>query len=186
MNLKLRLIDKPSSRNKNSLYYYINLALIKMENLFAYKIIPPKIMCITKKWNLGSYRILCLVKSILSNKEYDDRAILMYNVKPYKEVKINSFVAIKAIGFIEPNQGLDISNETAGVRLKISSLKSGQLVQKDDLLINLMPPSRLPISKLHKAKCPPPRPIWSGCAASMQKVPYPRATWTMQMPAIWS
>ena len=26
----------------------------------------------------GSYRILCLVKSILSNKEYDDRAILVY------------------------------------------------------------------------------------------------------------
>lgn len=46
-----------------------------------------------KEMEPGSYRILCLVKSILSNKEYDDRAILMYNVKPYKEVKINSFVA---------------------------------------------------------------------------------------------
>ena len=32
-------------------------------------------------------------KSILSNKEYDDRAILIYNVKPYREVKINSFLA---------------------------------------------------------------------------------------------
>ena len=41
----------------------------------------------------GNYRILCLVKSILSNKEYDDRAILVYNVKPYKDIKINSFVA---------------------------------------------------------------------------------------------
>ena len=41
----------------------------------------------------GSYRILCLVKSILSNKEYDDRAILVYTVKPYKDIKINSFVA---------------------------------------------------------------------------------------------
>ena len=41
----------------------------------------------------GSYRILCLVKSILSNKEYDDRALLVYTVKPYKDVKINSFVA---------------------------------------------------------------------------------------------
>lgn len=46
-----------------------------------------------KEMEQGSYRILCLVKSILSNKEYDDRAILMYDVKPYKEVKINSFVA---------------------------------------------------------------------------------------------
>jgi hypothetical protein len=41
----------------------------------------------------GSYRILCLVKSMLSNKEYDDRAILVYDVKPYKDVIINSFVA---------------------------------------------------------------------------------------------
>lgn len=41
----------------------------------------------------GSYRILCLVKSILSNKEYDDRAIFVYEVKPYKDIKINSFVA---------------------------------------------------------------------------------------------
>ncbi|MDR3596594.1 triple tyrosine motif-containing protein [Clostridium sp.] len=46
-----------------------------------------------KESHAGSYKILCLVKSILSNKEYDDRAILVYNVKPYKEVKINSFVA---------------------------------------------------------------------------------------------
>ena len=41
----------------------------------------------------GSYKILCLVKSIFSNKEYDDRAILVYTVKPYKDIKINSFVA---------------------------------------------------------------------------------------------
>lgn len=41
----------------------------------------------------GNYRILCLVKSILSNKEYDDRAILVYDVKPYKDIKVNSFVA---------------------------------------------------------------------------------------------
>ncbi|WP_160683916.1 triple tyrosine motif-containing protein [Clostridium sp. C2-6-12] len=46
-----------------------------------------------KEMEQGSYRILCLVKSILSNKEYEDRAVLMYSVKPYKPVKINSFVA---------------------------------------------------------------------------------------------
>ena len=50
-------------------------------------------MCIIKRWKQGNYRILCLVKSILSNKEYDDRAILVYEVKPYKDIKINSFVA---------------------------------------------------------------------------------------------
>jgi hypothetical protein len=46
-----------------------------------------------KETEAGSYRLLCLVKSILSNKEYDDRAILVYNVKPYEDIRINSFVA---------------------------------------------------------------------------------------------
>lgn len=46
-----------------------------------------------KEMEHGSYRILCLVKSILSNREYDDRAILVYTIKPYKDIKINSFVA---------------------------------------------------------------------------------------------
>lgn len=46
-----------------------------------------------KELREGSYRMLCLVKSILSNNEYDDRAILVYTVKPYKDIKINSFVA---------------------------------------------------------------------------------------------
>lgn len=46
-----------------------------------------------KELEAGSYRILCLVKSILSNKEYDDRALLVYEVKPYEKIKINSFVA---------------------------------------------------------------------------------------------
>lgn len=41
----------------------------------------------------GTYRILCLARSILSNKEYDDRAVLLYNVKPYKDIKIQDFIA---------------------------------------------------------------------------------------------
>lgn len=39
----------------------------------------------------GEYRLLCLVRDILSNKEYDDRAIMVYEVKPYREVKIKTF-----------------------------------------------------------------------------------------------
>ena len=46
-----------------------------------------------KEMEEGNYRILCLVKSIFSNKEYDDRAILVYEVKPYEDIKIKSFVA---------------------------------------------------------------------------------------------
>ena len=43
---------------------------------------------------------------------------------------------IEAIGFIEPNQGLDISNESAG-KVKAIKFESGQLVKSGDLLINL-------------------------------------------------
>lgn len=46
-----------------------------------------------KETDAGNYKILCLVKSIFSNKEYEDRAILVYKVKPYKNITINSFVA---------------------------------------------------------------------------------------------
>lgn len=41
----------------------------------------------------GKYRMLCLVKDILSNKEYDDRALLIYKIKPYNKVKIRNFIS---------------------------------------------------------------------------------------------
>ncbi len=41
----------------------------------------------------GEYRILCLAKNILSQNEYDDRAILVYKVKPYENVIIKNFMA---------------------------------------------------------------------------------------------
>ncbi|NLK95950.1 MAG: triple tyrosine motif-containing protein [Clostridiales bacterium] len=37
----------------------------------------------------GQYKILCLAKDLLSNKEYDDRAILYYDIEPYKKISIN-------------------------------------------------------------------------------------------------
>lgn len=41
----------------------------------------------------GEYKLLCLVKDILSNKEYDDRAIILYNVKAYNDIIIKKFTA---------------------------------------------------------------------------------------------
>lgn len=38
----------------------------------------------------GEYKLLCLVKDILSNKEFDDRAIIVYNVKSYNPILIKS------------------------------------------------------------------------------------------------
>ncbi|WP_207729471.1 triple tyrosine motif-containing protein [Clostridium gallinarum] len=39
----------------------------------------------------GKYKILCCVRDIFSNKAYDDRAAIIYVVKPYEEIKIRSF-----------------------------------------------------------------------------------------------
>lgn len=39
----------------------------------------------------GEYKLLCLVKDIFSHKDYDDRAYIMYEVKPYEEIKIRNF-----------------------------------------------------------------------------------------------
>ena len=39
----------------------------------------------------GKYKILCYVRDIFSSKPYDDRAAMIYSVKPYEEIKIRSF-----------------------------------------------------------------------------------------------
>lgn len=41
----------------------------------------------------GEYKLLCIVRDMYSQDEYDDRAIINYSVEPYKAVKINSFAA---------------------------------------------------------------------------------------------
>lgn len=39
----------------------------------------------------GKYKLLCLARDILSNNEYDDRAIMVYGVKAYNDIKIKNF-----------------------------------------------------------------------------------------------
>ena len=39
----------------------------------------------------GEYKLLCLVKEILSDKEYDDRAVILYKVQEYKSINIKNF-----------------------------------------------------------------------------------------------
>ncbi|ATD55989.1 triple tyrosine motif-containing protein [Clostridium chauvoei] len=39
----------------------------------------------------GEYKLLCLVRDIFSNKEYDDRAIMLYEIRPYNEIMIKNF-----------------------------------------------------------------------------------------------
>lgn len=39
----------------------------------------------------GEYKLLCYVKDLFSNKRFDDRAYIMYKVKPYNEIRIRKF-----------------------------------------------------------------------------------------------
>lgn len=39
----------------------------------------------------GKYKLLCLVRDMYSTREYDDRALMVYDVKPYNPVKLKSF-----------------------------------------------------------------------------------------------
>ena len=43
--------------------------------------------------NKGEYKLLCLAKDMYSLKEFDDRAIIHYSVKPYDEINIQSFTS---------------------------------------------------------------------------------------------
>ena len=41
----------------------------------------------------GEYKLLCLVRDILSNNEYDDRAVMVYTVKGYNKISIKNFTS---------------------------------------------------------------------------------------------
>lgn len=41
----------------------------------------------------GRYKLLCYMRDIFSNKEFDDRALMVYDVSLYKPIKIKSFSA---------------------------------------------------------------------------------------------
>ncbi|MGM9974407.1 MAG: triple tyrosine motif-containing protein [Clostridiaceae bacterium] len=60
-----------------------------------------KRMVAYKEEEAGEYKLLCLAKDMYSPEEYDDRGILMYNIKPYNPIRIKSFTT----DFISP-QGL--------------------------------------------------------------------------------
>lgn len=49
-----------------------------------------RIVSYTEK-GFGEFKILCAVKDMYSLNEYDERAIIVYNVKKYKPIKIKSF-----------------------------------------------------------------------------------------------
>lgn len=60
-----------------------------------------KRMVAFKEEEAGENKLLCLAKDMYSPEEYDDRGIIMYNIKAYNPVKIKSFTT----DFLSP-QGL--------------------------------------------------------------------------------
>lgn len=44
-----------------------------------------------KELKEGKYKLLCLIRDMYSNKEFDDRAVMVYDIKPYEPLKLRSF-----------------------------------------------------------------------------------------------
>ena len=61
----------------------------------------------------GEYKLLCQVRDMFSTKTFDDRAVIIYNVNPYNDIKIRSFKS-------------DIkSPQAAGTEISLISLVDG-------------------------------------------------------------
>ncbi|KEH98493.1 triple tyrosine motif-containing protein [Clostridium massiliodielmoense] len=74
----------------------------------------------------GKYKLLCLAKDMYSPKKYDDRAILYYKVKPYADVKIESFSANMSSPQIV-NQNIEFNaNAIGGKDLRYRFLIEGE------------------------------------------------------------
>lgn len=44
-----------------------------------------------KELKEGKYKLLCLIRDMYSNKEFDDRAVMVYDIKPYEPLNLRSF-----------------------------------------------------------------------------------------------
>lgn len=44
-----------------------------------------------KEFKEGKYKLLCLIRDMYSNKEFDDRAVMLYEIKPYEALELKSF-----------------------------------------------------------------------------------------------
>lgn len=99
-----------------------------------------------KKWTLVMILIVLLIfgsvmgfnlfKNHMMGKYFANMPIPTFPVSVQTVTSSDWTPTIEAIGFIEPNQGLDISNEVAGKVARIA-FESGQTVRKDDLLLSL-------------------------------------------------
>lgn len=79
-------VDTNLQNNRSLLYKFVKISeegkTICVQDYSSRKLVS------YKEKEPGKYKLLCLVRDILSSSEYDDRAILNYNVEPYEKVTI--------------------------------------------------------------------------------------------------
>lgn len=82
-------VEANYSENRSLLYKFIKInkegKAICIQDYSSRKIVS------FQEKESGKYKLLCLVRDILSNKDYDDRAIMVYEVKPYNDINIKNF-----------------------------------------------------------------------------------------------
>lgn len=84
-------VDAINGDNKTILYKFVKIdACGKSKCIQNYS--SKRIVSYTEN-GYGDFKLLCMVKDKYSRNEFDDRAVILYTVKKYKDVKIIDFTA---------------------------------------------------------------------------------------------
>ncbi|MDF2883364.1 MAG: Two component regulator three protein [Clostridiaceae bacterium] len=84
-------VDASADDSRTTLYKFVKLNS-KGKALCVQDYSTKKIVSFIEKES-GTYRLLCLAKDMYSQREYDDRAIINYEIKPYNKIEIQSFTS---------------------------------------------------------------------------------------------
>lgn len=82
-------VEANYEKNRPLLYKFLKVN--KEGKVICVQDFSSKSMVTFKEKIPGEYKLLCLVRDMFSPKPFDDRAVIVYNVEPYKEIKIRSF-----------------------------------------------------------------------------------------------
>lgn len=82
-------VEVDNSSNSMSLFKFVKIDCDG--NVFVLQDFSSKKLFNYIEKNSGEFKLLCILRNMYSNKEYDDKAILKYTVKPYEDVSIKKF-----------------------------------------------------------------------------------------------
>lgn len=104
-------VDTNYENNRPLLYKFLKVN--KEGKVICIQDFSSKSMVTFKERVPGEYKLLCLVRDMFSNKAFDDRAVIVYNVEPYESVRIKSFRS-------------DVkSPQVSGAKIELSALVDG-------------------------------------------------------------